>query len=911
MKVSRPFAEDAQAFLLVCGLIRLGRAIAHVIGQKGMREMKGSEIRRGYVDFFREKGHEIMPSASLVPREDASLLWINSGMAPLKKYFDGRVVPDNPRLTNSQKCIRTNDIENVGKTARHHTFFEMLGNFSIGDYFKREAIHWAWEFLTERLSLDSARLSITIHPEDDEAFSVWHKEIGVPEVRILRLEDNFWDIGEGPCGPNSEIFYDRGAHIGCGRPECDASCDCDRHLEIWNLVFSQYNHNPDGSYTPLPKKNIDTGMGLERTALVLQNAETNYDTDLIKPLVDAAVREMGIEYGATPEGDVALKVVADHLRTIAFAIGDGVLPGNEGRHYVIRRLLRRAVRYGRRFGVNRPFLHKIVGVVGDIMGDYYPEVVEKRAFIEDIVRAEEERFHETLAEGETLLSQAIARVKASGSGVLPGAQAFKLYDTYGFPVDLTEEIAAEEGISVDRDGFERELDAQRVRARSARQEADSMQVQVVALRELEVASRFVGYDRDEAQAHVAAIVAGHEIAQQAALGEHILLVLDQTPFYAESGGQVADTGVISGDGFELRVTDVQKGPNGQNVHKCEVVMGEVRVGAGVTARIDVVRRRDIAQNHTATHLLHKALREVLGAHVAQAGSLVEPERLRFDFSHHGTISREELDRVERMVNQEIWRDDSVAIEEMAQDAARSLGAMALFGEKYGEIVRVVRVGEYSMELCGGCHVQRTGQIHLFRLVTETGIGSGVRRVEAVCGAHAYAFVKAEERLLLAVSEQLRSAPAGLPGRVDGMLDRVRELEREVGRLTAELSSSEAESLLDQAEEMPGGALVVAQIKGMDATGLRVVADRLREKSADALVVLGSVKDGRVSFVASLPPALVAKGGHAGRLVKEIAQIAGGSGGGRPDIAQAGAKDPARVADALHTARSLARRLLEA
>ncbi len=873
--------------------------------------MKGSELRRKYVEFFREKGHDIMPSASLVPQEDASLLWINSGMAPLKQYFDGRVTPPNPRLTNSQKCIRTNDIENVGKTARHQTFFEMLGNFSIGDYFKRESIHWAWEFLIDRLCIDPERLSVTIHPEDDEAFLIWQREIGIPEGRILRLEDNFWDIGEGPCGPNSEIFFDRGQGVGCGRPECDASCDCDRHLEIWNLVFSQYNHNPDGSYTPLPKKNIDTGMGLERTASVLQGVATTFDTDLFRPIIDAAALRVGVAYNNNTAADIALKVIADHVRTVVFSITDGVSPSNEGRGYVIRRLLRRAVRNGKQLGCETPFLHTLVGVVGEVMVDYYPEVLAKKEYTERIIRLEEERFFETLSEGEALLDAVIARLQQTDRDTIPGDEAFKLYDTYGFPIDLTEEIAAEAGLAVDREGFENALREQRQRARSARQEVDSMQVQTTLLRDLTVASEFVGYTDTSSAAHIEALIVEDRLEKRAALGERVQVILDRTPFYAESGGQTADRGVIIGNGFELRVLDVQKAPHGQHVHACEVTMGEVATGAMVTAAIDAVQRSDITKNHTATHLLHKALRQVLGEHVAQAGSLVQGERLRFDFSHVGTLSRAEWERVERLVNEQVWRDELVLTEEMGRDDAKALGAMALFGEKYGEVVRVVRAGAYSIELCGGCHVERTGQIGLFKLVSEGGIGSGIRRVEGVTGQHAYEYILAQEQLLGAVAGQVRTNPPQLPKRIDGMLAHAKELERQVEALTTKLSALEAVQLLTSVESVAGRDMLVAELQGMDVEALRVVADRLKSSRSDLLIVLGSKTADRVSFVAVVPTDLQEQGVHAGRLVKDIATVAGGTGGGRADIAQAGGKEPGKLAEALHAARSKVRSLLDA
>ncbi len=872
-------------------------------------DVRASELRRKYVEFFKEKGHDIMPSASLVPQDDASLLWINSGMAPLKKYFDGRVVPNNPRMTNSQKCIRTNDIENVGRTARHQTFFEMLGNFSIGDYFKRESIHWAWEFVTERLGIESERLSVTIHPEDDEAFLIWHREIGLPEDKILRLEENFWDIGEGPCGPNSEIFYDRGAGIGCGRSECDASCDCDRHLEIWNLVFSQYNHNPDGSYTSLPKKNIDTGMGLERTASVLQGVATNFDTDLFRPIIDKAASILGVHYGEKLEQDVSLKIIADHVRTVVFAITDGVLPSNEGRGYVIRRLLRRAVRNGKKLGYSKPFLYTLTDIVGEVMADYYPEVLKSRARIEEVIRREEERFHETLADGEAMLARLIERLEEEKQSIIAGEDAFRLYDTYGFPLDLTEEIAQENGIGVDRDGFEIALEEQRTRARNARHEVDSMQVQTGLLRDLNVGSQFVGYSEWTVPAKLEVLIANNELVERAGLGEHVQVILDRTPFYAESGGQVADQGMIFGNGFELRVMDVQKAPGGQHLHHCEVMFGEVAKGASVTAAIDAKMRADITKNHTATHLLHKALREVLGGHVAQAGSMVQGDRLRFDFSHNGSMTKEQMDKVERLVNEQIWLDEVVEIEEMELDEAKGLGAMALFGEKYGEVVRVVKAGNYSIELCGGCHVLRTGQINLFKLVSETGIGSGIRRVEAVTGEHAFEYFKMEEKLLVAMSEQLHAHPAQLPERVEGLMGQVKTLEKQSSALTSQVGKFEALQLLDKVATYAKGQALISMVNAMDVEGLRSTAEELKARQPDLLLFLLAKLGDKLQMIAVVPKTQQAQGIHAGKLIKEIAEGVGGSGGGKPDIAQAGAKDPSRWNEALKLATIVVTRQL--
>ncbi|WP_124727945.1 alanine--tRNA ligase [Staphylospora marina] len=863
--------------------------------------MKASEIRRKFLDFFVEKGHKVEPSASLVPVDDPSLLWINSGVATLKKYFDGRLTPENPRIVNSQKSIRTNDIENVGYTARHHTFFEMLGNFSIGDYFKEEAIEWAWEFLTSPkwMGLDPNRLSVTIHPEDDEACKIWKEKIGIPEERIVKLEDNFWDIGEGPSGPNTEIFYDRGEEFGDPNdPEMYPGGENERYLEIWNLVFSQYNHNPDGTYTPLPKKNIDTGMGLERMASVMQNVPTNYDTDLFRPIIDTTCRIAGVEYGKDRETDIALKVIADHIRTIVFAVGDGVLPSNEGRGYVLRRLLRRAVRYGRKLGMDRPFLYELTGVVAEIMKDYYPEPVQKKEFIERVIRGEEERFLETLGEGLRLLGELADACKAEGRTVITGEEAFKLYDTYGFPIDLTEDFAREQGLEVDRDGFEREMEAQRERARAAREEVDSMKVQGGPLAELDVESEFVGYTVTETETRIAAIIHEDRFVDLLAEGQKGLIVLEKTPFYAESGGQVADKGTVTTDKAVLRVEDVQKGPRGQHLHTIVVESGTVRKGDRVKAAIDEELRRDIVKNHTATHLLHKALKEVLGEHVNQAGSLVAPDRLRFDFTHIGAMTPEEIAEVERRVNEQIWVNTTVEIMHKPLAEAKAMGAMALFGEKYGEIVRVVRVGDYSLELCGGTHVSNTGEIGLFKLVSESGIGSGIRRIEAVTGRKAFAYLEEQLGLLKEAADALKTSPQELTFRIRQLQERNRELSRENESLKAKLSQSAVGELLGQVKDIDGVPVLTARVEASGMDQLRTMVDNLRQKLTEGVIVLGAAEGAKVSLVASVSPNFVKEGLHAGKLIKEVAAICGGGGGGRPDMAQAGGKRPEKLSEAL-------------
>ncbi|MFC7441385.1 alanine--tRNA ligase [Laceyella putida] len=863
--------------------------------------MKASEIRRKYLEFFAQKGHQIEPSASLVPVDDPTLLWINSGVATLKKYFDGRVTPENPRIVNSQKSIRTNDIENVGYTARHHTFFEMLGNFSIGDYFKEEAITWAWEFLTspEWMGLDPDRLSVTVHPEDDEAYRYWHEKIGIPAERIVKLEGNFWDIGEGPSGPNTEIFYDRGAHIGDPNdPEMYPGGENERFLEIWNLVFSQYNHNPDGTYTPLPKKNIDTGMGLERMASVMQDVPTNYDTDLFQPIIQATCRITGATYGQDLDTDIALKVIADHIRTIVFAVGDGVLPSNEGRGYVLRRLLRRAVRYGRKLGMERPFLHELTPIVAEIMQDYYPEPLDKKDFIERVIKSEEERFLETLSEGLHILENVVATAKTEGRATITGMEAFKLYDTYGFPVDLTEDFAREHGLEVDRDGFEQEMETQRERARAARQDVDSMQVQGGALAELEAVSRFVGYTEREKHTRVSAIIVDDQVVEEIQTGQKGLVILEETPFYAESGGQVADTGWIESAGGTLRVEDVKKGPRGEHVHTVVAEAGTIRQGAEVRASIDETLRQDIVKNHTATHLLHKALKEVLGEHVNQAGSLVAPDRLRFDFSHIGAMTSDEIRDVERRVNEQIWVNTKVNIMQKPLSEAKAMGAMALFGEKYGDVVRVVQVGDYSLELCGGTHVESTGEIGLFKILSESGIGSGTRRIEAVTGRRAFAYLEGQLELLNKAAALLKAKPADVAERIEQLQERMKELSRENESLRAKLNQAAAGELVNQVHDVDGVPVLAAQVEANDMEQLRSMVDDLRQKVGQGVIVLGSNAGGKVQIVASVSPDYVKAGLHAGKLVKEVATLCGGGGGGRPDMAQAGGKQPERLPEAL-------------
>ncbi|WP_346244261.1 alanine--tRNA ligase [Shouchella clausii] len=865
-----------------------------------MQRLSSASVRQMFIDFFKEKGHSVEPSASLVPFEDPSLLWINSGVATLKKYFDGRVIPENPRIVNAQKSIRTNDIENVGKTARHHTFFEMLGNFSIGDYFKEQAIEWAWEFLTDKkwIGFPQERLSVTVHPEDEEAYRYWHQHIGLPEERIIRLEGNFWDIGEGPSGPNSEIFYDRGPEYGDdpNDPELYPGGENERYLEIWNLVFSQFNHNADGTYTPLPKKNIDTGMGLERMVSVIQDTPTNFETDLFMPIIEATEALASTTY---KEADTAFKVIADHIRTVAFAVGDGALPSNEGRGYVLRRLLRRAVRFAKSIGIDRPFMYELVPVVGAIMKDFYPEVADKQDFIARVIRTEEERFHETLNEGLAILSDIIEKAKATNNETIAGEDAFRLYDTYGFPIDLTEEYVHDEGLTVDRAGFEQEMEQQRQRARAARQESASMSVQEDVFGEVKTPSVFVGYEHTETDAVITTLVRGKENVEQAVKGDVIQFFLDETPFYAESGGQVADRGMIVTDTGQAVVKDVKKAPNGQHLHTAEVTNGEISAGQQASARIEVRERLDIVKNHTATHLLHQALKDVLGEHVNQAGSLVSSERLRFDFSHFGQVTPNELQQIEEIVNEKVWQALPVDISIQRLEEAKAAGAMALFGEKYGSEVRVVRVGDYSLELCGGCHVRNTAEIGLFKITSESGIGAGVRRIEAVTSKGAYQFLSEQTAILKDAAERVKAKRlSDVPQRIESLQEDLRKAQRENESLTAKLGQAEAGNLNDQVKEIGGVAVIAAQVDAKDTEALRSMVDTLKQAHEKAVIVLGAKTGNKLAFVAGVTKPAIAEGFHAGKLIKEVAARTGGGGGGRPDMAQAGGKDPAKLDEAL-------------
>ncbi|MDX8364109.1 alanine--tRNA ligase [Cytobacillus sp. IB215665] len=868
-----------------------------------MKKLNSAEVRQMFLDFFQEKDHAIEPSASLVPHEDQTLLWINSGVATLKKYFDGRVIPDNPRICNAQKSIRTNDIENVGQTARHHTFFEMLGNFSIGDYFKNEAIHWAWEFLTSDkwIGFDPEKLSVTIHPEDDEAFEIWNKEVGVPKERIIRLEENFWDIGEGPSGPNTEIFYDRGEQFGNdpNDPELFPGGENERYLEVWNLVFSQFNHNPDGSYTPLPKKNIDTGMGLERMCSIIQDVPTNFDTDLFMPIIEATENISNEKYRQDSSKDVAFKVIADHIRTVTFAVSDGALPSNEGRGYVLRRLLRRAVRYAKKINIQRPFMFELVPTVAEIMVDFYPEVKAKTEFIQKVVKNEEERFHETLNDGLSILASVIKKEKENGSDIISGTDVFRLYDTYGFPVELTEEYAEDEHMKVDHAGFEKEMELQRERARAARQDVDSMQVQGGVLGDVKVESSFVGYDKTKAESKIEIIVNDGDFVERIEQGQEAQIIVDKTPFYAESGGQIADQGLFENKDTVVKVKDVQKAPNGQNIHHVIVEKGTLQKGQAFEAIINEEKRSNIIKNHTATHLLHQALKDVLGKHVNQAGSLVNADRLRFDFSHFGQVTQEELDQIESIVNEQIWKSIAVQIDYKSLDEAKEMGAMALFGEKYGEVVRVVQVGDYSLELCGGCHVPNTSVIGLFKVISESGIGAGTRRIEAVTGQGAYQVINEQVQLLHEAANKLKVNPKDVTSRIETLTSELRMLQRENESLSAKLGNIEASNLVNAVKDVNGVSVLTSIVDAADMNNLRSMVDELKQNLGSAVVVLGAITDDKVNIVAGVTKDLIQKGYHAGKVVKEVATRCGGGGGGRPDMAQAGGKDPNKLESALN------------
>ncbi|MDT2523480.1 alanine--tRNA ligase [Enterococcus raffinosus] len=869
-----------------------------------MKKLSSAEVRQMFLDFFKTKEHMIEPSASLVPVNDPTLLWINSGVATMKKYFDGSVVPENPRIANAQKSIRTNDIENVGKTARHHTMFEMLGNFSIGDYFKEEAIEWAWEFLTspDWIGFDPDKLYVTVYPEDKEAKRIWLEEVGIPANHVVEIEDNFWDLGAGPSGPDSEIFYDRGESfndLAEDDPENYPGGENERYLEIWNLVFSEFNHTPQGTYEPLPHQNIDTGMGLERMVSIIQDAPTNFETDLFLPIIGKVEELSGKKYGTDKLLDISFKVIADHIRSLAFAIGDGALPSNEGRGYVLRRLLRRAVMHGKKLGIDQAFLYKLVPVVGEIMVSYYPEVKQQEAFIEKVVRTEEERFHETINDGLTMLNDVLADLKDKNETTLDGKVIFKLYDTFGFPVELTEEVAEDEGLKVDHEGFEVEMQAQKERARAARTTEKSMGVQTALLGDIKVDSKFVGYDHLEIESELLVILQDNAMVSTVKEGE-AKVIFAETPFYAEMGGQIADKGIIVDQDGKIiaNVKDVQKAPNGQALHTVEV-LESLNEGDKYFLQVNAAFRNKVIKNHTATHVLHKALKEVLGDHANQAGSLVTDTHLRFDFTHFGQVTAVELKEMEKIVNQKIWEAIPVVTIETDIDTAKNMGAMALFGEKYGHDVRVVNIGDWSIELCGGTHVVNTEDIGLFKIVSESGIGAGVRRIEALTGKEAYEAFRDEEEQLMQVAQIVKSPQIKeVVTKTEQLQQQVKELQKENEQLATKLANQQAGDVFKDVKEINGTTVITAQVNVKDMNQLRQLADQWKQKALSDVLVLGTVQGEKVNLLAAMSPTANEKGLKAGDLIKAIAPKVGGGGGGRPDMAQAGGKNPAGLSDAL-------------
>ncbi|MGI6491817.1 MAG: alanine--tRNA ligase [Pelotomaculum sp.] len=872
--------------------------------------MTGNELRESFLNFFESKGHKRLPSASLIPVNDPSILWTSAGMVPFKPYFTGAAKPEFQRVTTCQKCLRTPDIESVGRTARHHTFFEMLGNFSFGDYFKESAIPWAWEFVTDVLGLPAEKLWVTIYLDDDEAFEIWHKVVGVPGERIVRLgrDTNFWEIGVGPCGPCSEIYVDLGPARGCASPDCGVGCDCDRYLEIWNLVFIQYFKDEEGNYTPLTNKGIDTGFGLERVASVLQGVASNFDTDLLREIMDFTAELCDLTYGQDEQVDVALKVIADHARAITFAITDGALPSNEGRGYVIRRLLRRAVRFGRLYGIREPFLHKVVEAVIRQMGQVYPELVKGKEHVLRVVRIEEERFGETLAQGTEILNHLIEQAKSAGATSLSGEEAFKLYDTYGFPLELTQEMAAEQGFAVDTEAFAQAMEEQRRRARDARQETDYISERDTVFKELREElgeTKFIGYDTLQGTAKVLAIIKDGDRVMEAVPGDEIEFILDETPFYGESGGQVSDQGRLSSPDVEVEVVKVVKPVENLFVHQGKVLKGNFKVAQQVTGQVDSQKRMATCRNHSATHILHQSLKEILGPHVNQAGSLVEPERLRFDFTHYTGVTPEELKLLEEKVNQLVLANLPVETYETTIEEAKALGATALFGEKYGEQVRVVRMGDFSMELCGGTHLRSTAEVGLFKLVGESSIGTGIRRIEAVTGEEALRYIHNKEEQLESVARLVKAAPHELVHRVENLLKNVKELENESEALQAKLAKYQVQDLLDGVREVKGVKMLAGQVSAHDMDSLRGMVDLLRDKLGSGVVILGGVVNGRVNLVVTVTKDLLPRGLHAGKMIKEIAAVVGGNGGGRPDMAQAGGKDPGKLGEALEKAYQVA------
>ena len=865
--------------------------------------MTGNELREAYLQFFAEKkGHLRLPSASLIPENDPTLLMIGAGMAPFKPFFTGKMKPPRTRITTSQRCVRTGDIENVGRTARHQTYFEMLGNFSFGDYFKGEAIPWAWEFLTEVVELPKEKLWVTIYPKDEEAAEIWRAQPGFPQDHIVKLDDNFWEIGPGPCGPDSEIYIDLGEERGCGSPDCAVGCDCDRYLEIWNLVFTQYDRTEDGEYKPLAHKNIDTGCGLERIASVVQNKKTNFETDLLFPIIEYAAKVSGVTYGEDAQKDISLKVIADHARSMAIMIMDGILPSNEGRGYVLRRILRRAVRHGRMLGITGKFLEGAVDAVVNIYKGAadFEELVNKQDYIKKVISLEEDRFAATLAQGMELLNGHIAELKAAGKQELAGEIGFQLYDTFGFPWELTDEILHENDVTLDKAGFDKAMQEQRDRARAARQA--NQRVAVPDLSSIDT-SKLLS-DPEAKEAKVVAIWKDGKLVRELSDGEEAGIILDRTPFYAEGGGQVGDAGLLTSELGRIQVSNAKKLPDGTIYHIADVEEGLLKVGDQVTITVDQTKKLASARNHTATHLLQAALKRVVGDQVNQAGSSVTPERLRFDFSNFEPVTAQQLADVEELVNEEILKGKDVEISHMNIDEAKSLGAMALFGEKYGDVVRVVKVPEFSMELCAGSHVANIGQIGMFKIISETGVASGVRRIEAITGRAALDYANAKMQELREAAGKLKCREEDVLAHVDTLLAAHKEMQQQLAEVSAERAKADAGKLMENVRSFGAVQAVSGQVEAADMDELRSIADMTAEKLTTGVVVLAAVHDGKVNLVVKASKEAVKLGVHSGKIVKEAAAMVGGGGGGRPDMAQAGGKKPENLPQAFEKAQEV-------
>ena len=872
-----------------------------------------NELRRMYLEFFESKGHLAMKSFSLVPHNDNSLLLINAGMAPLKPYFTGQEIPPRRRVTTCQKCIRTGDIENVGKTARHLTFFEMLGNFSFGDYFKHEAIHWSWEFLTQVLGLEEDRLYPSIYGEDDEAFEIWNKEVGVPAEKITRFYrdpetgecDNFWEHGAGPCGPCSEIYYDRGEKYGCGKPDCKVGCDCDRFMEVWNNVFTQFEGDGKGGYTELAQKNIDTGMGLERLAVVMQDVDSVFDIDTMKAIRDKVCELSGKKYQVDALDDVSIRLITDHIRSATFMISDGIMPSNEGRGYVLRRIIRRAARHGRMLGIDGIFMAKLAATVIDESKDGYPELEEKKDFIFKVLSQEEEKFGKTIDQGLSILSDMEKQMEADGVKVLSGENAFKLYDTYGFPMDLTQEILEEKGFSVDEEGFKKAMEVQRTTARKARKVTNYMGADETVYESVDpsVTTEFVGYDSLNCKSKITVLTTETEIVEALSDGEVGTVIVEQTPFYATMGGQQGDKGIIRTATGEFKVEDTIKLLGGKVGHVGKMISGMMKTGDEAELSVDAVLRAKTCKNHSATHLLQKALREVLGTHVEQAGSYQDGERTRFDFSHFAAMTPEELEKVEKIVNDKIAEAIPVRTDVMTVDEAKKTGAMALFGEKYSETVRVVSMGDFSKEFCGGTHVKNTSEIAAFKIISENGVAAGVRRIEALTGDNVFAYYRNLEKELLEAAKAAKATPATLTEKIEHMQAEIKALTSENESLKSKAAKEALGDVMDQVVEVKGVKLLASAVDGVDMNGLRDLGDQLKEQLGEGVIVLASSCEGKVNLIVMATDAAMKQGAHAGNLIKSIAGKVGGGGGGRPNMAQAGGKNPAGIPDAIAEAKT--------